>query len=396
MAATAFANQISYRRAQAGACEGGSLKEFGDVVVSALTSGVDVTVSDRSAPEDLERALVFALELGRERGGSLGCWAVDDPPPRWVTAAAVSNGLQWGWTARWMVNRVTLQDGPPSLPCIRIERLDSVPAERAQVPFVDENWEALLPIDRTTTVLGAFDEDTLVGTVAIHVNPASSNAAIFNLGVAHDYQRRGIGKALLQHALAEGTRQGAMDVTLNATDAGAPLYAAVGFEDVGRGQTWWITPEMWAKPRPTEHQRQVAHAIAMNLPDIPATDNDVLPCNLRPMRLAATTHSPVAAHALQGQGIRLDALSAWDLGWKAEARDAARGSIDAVDDDEKATLLHTAIQRDDRELAQMCLDLGARTDIKDPVYGSDALGWCAACQRPEIRGMIEQRGILHA
>lgn len=390
----ALANQISYRRAQA-AASGGIFNEFGSVIVSAGTapgSNVNVTVPARSTAADLEAALEHALELGRERRGAMGCWAEECPAPPFVTAAAVERGMQWGWTARWMV-RPTAKPLPEerTVHGIEIRRLGEPPEGRAEdIPFVDDRWAQLLPLDHTTVVLGAFESDTMVGTVALHCAP--DGGAIFNLGVAGSHQKRGIGRALMLAALREAEEKGLEQVTLNATDAGAGLYASLGFEDRGRGQTFWINSDMLDRPTPTAQQWTVSRAIAMDSPEVPGTDGAMLPCNMTPMRLASTTDSPHAARALEEQGIRLDALSAWDLGWGDRAEQVLRtGGLDELDEVEKATPLHVAVQRDDRELAALCLKLGARTDIKDGKYGGDALGWCGACGRPEIAAMIRAR-----
>lgn len=392
---SALQNQISYRRHQAAASDGIFI-EFGAVIVSAghgPGSRVNVTVPTGSDEADLEKALDHALELGQERKGAMGCWAETCPALRWVTAAAVERGMQWGWTARWMA-RPTSKPLPEErkVEGIDIRRITEVPEKRAEaIPFVDDRWSLLLPLDPSTLVLGAFDGDTMVGTVAVHCT-LSRDGAVFNLGVAESYQRRGIGRALMVALLKLSAEEGLKDVTLNATDAGAGLYLGLGFEDRGRGQTWWINSDMWDRPAPTVQQRAVSRAIALDSPDVPPTDNAMLPCNMSPMRLASTTNSPHAAAALEEQGIELDALSAWDLGWKDRAEQILQdGALDQLDETEKATTLQTAIQRDDRELAALCLKLGARTDIKDGNYGGDAMSWCNACGRPEVAQMIRDR-----
>lgn len=392
---SALANQISYRRHQA-AASGGIFGRFGSVIVSAghgPGSRVNVTVPTGSSEGDLAKALDHALDLGQERKGAIGCWDETCPAPRWVTAAAVERGMQWGWTARWMARPISKPlPEERKVDGIDIRRITAVPEKKVEeIPFVDERWSLLLSLDPSTLVLGAFDGDTMVGTVAVHCTP-SRDGAVFNLGVADNHQRRGIGRALMVALLKLSKGEGLKEVTLNATDAGAGLYLSLGFEDRGRGQTWWINSDMWDRPAPTAQQRAVSRAIALDSPDVPRTDNAMLPCNMTPMRLAATTDSPHAAAALEKQGIALDALSAWDLGLKDRTEQVLKeGGLDQLDEVEKSTTLHTAIQRDDRELVALCLKLGARTDIKDGNYNSPAMGWCNACGRPEIAQMIKDR-----
>ena len=53
-----------------------------------------------------------------------------------------------------------------------------------------------------------------------------------------DAQRRGLAGELLRHALREARERGATTTTLEATAAGAPVYARVGYEDLGVIQMW--------------------------------------------------------------------------------------------------------------------------------------------------------------
>ncbi|MBI2827122.1 MAG: GNAT family N-acetyltransferase [Planctomycetia bacterium] len=58
-------------------------------------------------------------------------------------------------------------------------------------------------------------------------------AYIALMGVAPQQQRGGIGRRLIEHALAELDRQGCRMALLDATDAGAALYTPFGFVDDG-------------------------------------------------------------------------------------------------------------------------------------------------------------------
>lgn len=392
MSAQALATQISFlqRRAEA---SGGLSRSFGSIAVAAgrgQGSSVDVLVPRNSEPADLDQALDYALQLGKERKGPMGCWAEDSPAPRWVTAAAVSRGMQWGWTARWMRRSMSAPfPDSPAVEGIEIRVLEEAPEQRAEISYVDGRWAKLIPLDSSTTVLGAFDDGVMVGTVALHLYDRVGG--VYDFGVTPSHQRRGIGRALMISLLRLARDRGLEEVVLNSTEAGAGLYSSLGFEDVGKGQTWWINADMWDRPPPTSQQAEVSRLVAMDSTDLPRTEKGMLPCNMTPMRLASATASPNAATALEKQGISLDALSAWDLGWKDRAQEILRGTVDELDETEMATVLQVAIQRDDRELAGLCLRLGARTDVKDGRWNSDALGWCRACGRGEIEKMIRER-----
>jgi len=64
-------------------------------------------------------------------------------------------------------------------------------------------------------------------------------AGIYDMGVAPDERRRGIGSALTSTALELGRAAGCRVATLNATPEGELLYRTLGFRSVGVAQTWW-------------------------------------------------------------------------------------------------------------------------------------------------------------
>ncbi|WP_054011300.1 GNAT family N-acetyltransferase [Arthrobacter sp. ERGS1:01] len=64
-------------------------------------------------------------------------------------------------------------------------------------------------------------------------------AGIFDMEVAPEHRRTGLGTAML-HKLSEAAFDaGAEHLLLNATPLGQRLYKNFGFELIGKGQTWW-------------------------------------------------------------------------------------------------------------------------------------------------------------
>ena len=92
-----------------------------------------------------------------------------------------------------------------------------------------------------TLVLGAFEEGRPLGTVTLEVDArvnedsdplAPDTANIRMLGVAKEAQRRGIGRALMEAAMAEARGRGKHVITLNTGEnmrSAIAFYAALGF-----------------------------------------------------------------------------------------------------------------------------------------------------------------------
>ena len=57
-----------------------------------------------------------------------------------------------------------------------------------------------------------------------------------------------------------------------------------------------------------------------------------------------------------------------------------------------STPLHQAIAADKPAVVKLLLERGARTDIKDTIYGGTALGWAIYCERPAIAEELRSRG----
>ena len=85
--------------------------------------------------------------------------------------------------------------------------------------------------------------DSLVGYVVAWF--AADEGEIANLAVREPTRRRGIGAALLDAALAEGTRRGAANMYLEvreSNEAARRLYASRGFEEIGRRRRYYRHP----------------------------------------------------------------------------------------------------------------------------------------------------------
>jgi GNAT superfamily N-acetyltransferase len=76
----------------------------------------------------------------------------------------------------------------------------------------------------------AFDGDEPVGTGTFV--RTGDHCGIYNMGTPSAGQRRGIGRAVIENAIAHNLTAGVTTFTLEATEAGYHLYEQVGFETV--------------------------------------------------------------------------------------------------------------------------------------------------------------------
>lgn len=65
-------------------------------------------------------------------------------------------------------------------------------------------------------------------------------AGIFDMNVAAEHRRTGLGTQLLNKLSETAFEAGAEHLLLNATPEGERLYKNYGFQLIGRGQTWWF------------------------------------------------------------------------------------------------------------------------------------------------------------
>ncbi|CAN7405704.1 GNAT family N-acetyltransferase [Duganella sp. LjRoot269] len=101
--------------------------------------------------------------------------------------------------------------------------------------------EARLAADSGRNMFGAFDGDELVGLVAVGRETALKirhKGYIRAMYVAEAYRGRGVGRRLMEHALAfAATMPGVQRLTLSVTAGNAAateLYESLGFQEFGR------------------------------------------------------------------------------------------------------------------------------------------------------------------
>ena len=293
---------------------------------------------------------------------------------------------------------------------MRITIVDSCDWKADDLPY----YEAASPAmradpgkgqNRRTWHFGAWLDDKIVGHALLFVNTGKLGiGGIYNVGVVPSARRQGIGGAVTLAACRFAFALDCRYVMLNS--AADFLYARLGFQPLGKGQTWWLQSAVIAAPPPTAAQIAFAEAIGRGdlrelqgrfraelLPDL----NTPLPCGLTPMELAVKTEQPLSAEWLLAKGAILNVLQAWDLGWKKRVAILLAENPDLVNKRSgqwQTTPLHEAAMRDDVALAAMLLSANPDLTIQDSGFHSTPLGWARHFERAEIIALIEQHTSL--
>lgn len=87
--------------------------------------------------------------------------------------------------------------------------------------------------------------DEWAGRCYAHLAPDQNGkhlAGIFDMDVAVEHRRTGLGTALLDRLAEAAFNAGAEHLLINATPDGQRLFGNRGFDLIGKGQTWWFHP----------------------------------------------------------------------------------------------------------------------------------------------------------
>lgn len=131
-----------------------------------------------------------------------------------------------------------------------VQRLDP---GRMYVPAPGE-LERRAAIDPEGNLLARAEDGSVAGVVSVVV--WGRLAWLYGMMVAADKRRRGVGRAMLRHAVAHARARGADAIGLDATEEGRALYEAEGFVAVGETPRWRLDAN--ATPRAPEGERRVS------------------------------------------------------------------------------------------------------------------------------------------
>jgi GNAT superfamily N-acetyltransferase len=179
----------------------------------------------RAIDPDAVRA---GIEIAREHDARvIGAWLSPDTDATTLEA----NGFERGWEPWWMA---------ASLDALR-EPDDPRSGLSTDVPEYGPNGQRLLSLARGEAARAWHAVARVDGHFAGRAwcMAADDLAGVYDMDVWPQFERRGLGRALLRTVCDAARRAGATRAVLNSTPAGEPLYLAEGFGHVGRGITYW-------------------------------------------------------------------------------------------------------------------------------------------------------------
>lgn len=173
-------------------------------------------------------AVRSGIEFAREHKACIvGAWLSSDTDATVLEAA----GFDRGWEPWWM-----------AAPLDAIPEPDDPRAElTADVPEYGPEGQRLLSLARGDPPRAWHVAARVEGRFAGRAWSIASGevAGIYDMEVWPQFQRRGLGRALLRAGCAAARKAGATRAVLNATSDGESLYSAEGFARVGTGITYW-------------------------------------------------------------------------------------------------------------------------------------------------------------
>ena len=103
--------------------------------------------------------------------------------------------------------------------------------------FVEDSRRYFLDGDQTTVL--ALEGKRVIGCATIcyitimptFSHPTGKRAHLMNVYTAKEFRGQGIGKKMVDLLIEDAWNKGATEISLDATEAGRPLYKKCGFED---------------------------------------------------------------------------------------------------------------------------------------------------------------------
>lgn len=410
-AAAIFANQTAWIMELAQA-RGGDVWRSGALRVARWPDGGAVLLSPGAplAGANLDAALAWFRAASPAEG--ILFWAMDDCDG----TALLARGCDPAFRPHWM-----WRDLGDVAPCgasgvagvtIRVATMAdrAAIAGASSVPYAHpEGTTAILqmaerpPAARSAWLLIAdyaegdrLGRRRVIGRAALFL-PANGFrvAGIFDVGVAQDARRQGVGQALVRAACIIARDHGAVVAGLNATPEGERLYRRLGFVSAGYGQTWLLPAERLPA---TAQTATIAFAEALAAGDLVAVDraagDDLLRAPLlngdSPLAFAARAGQKKVGRWLLARGVAPEIVPLWALGLRDDALVAMRDPVrrEARIGPTFGTPLHEAVRRNDPELVHALVAAGADRSATDATWHSTAAGWARALGHDDLLPLL--------
>ncbi|MBX3013223.1 MAG: GNAT family N-acetyltransferase [Caldilineaceae bacterium] len=350
-------------------------------------------LAEDGAAEQLDHFLAYCYAHRPMR--QVSCWSLLPSQPADLGVRLLARGFEWGWQPHWMwldfAQMRTDHAAPAGLQMTLVTPASpwltqDLPYENAAITAMSRAASQATP--RQLWHFTAWLDGTIVGHSILFVTTGPLAAAgIYNCGVVPAMRNRGIGKAVTVAACRQAHALGYEGVLLNATPLGRPVYAQLGFEFIGEGQTWWLHQAALSASPPTAGEITLVEAVgrgdivtlARLAPTLPPAQLDVPIRNgMTLLEVAALLQQPQAADWLAAHGATLDILTARTLEWsdRIPALLAANPALaNHRSGPNGVTPLHVAAWEDDRELIRLLLAAGADTTLRDQSFQATAAGW---------------------
>lgn len=146
-----------------------------------------------------------------------------------------------------MTIKKTCADDIEALMAVRLEMLRVVnnldEGAEFEKALVDCSREYFLNGDQTTVF--AMDGDKIAGCATLsymtlmptYSHPTGKRAHLMNVYTRKEFRRRGVGSLMVNFLIDEAKSRGVTEISLDATDMGAPLYKSLGFCENDAGMT---------------------------------------------------------------------------------------------------------------------------------------------------------------
>jgi GNAT superfamily N-acetyltransferase len=120
----------------------------------------------------------------------------------------------------------------------QLESMDKAYAEKLQIQLANGICTAWIIEDKNRII--ASGAVSLMTTVPVPADPSCQAAYLHSIYTDKDYRRKGLAHRITETAVRYCKSQGIRRMQLNASDAGCPVYEAIGFRTADNAMRLWI------------------------------------------------------------------------------------------------------------------------------------------------------------